>query len=361
MLEHYEQHHGNKEEPRPNRRISKKKILLTISIILVLAFSAVFYSDRVGYQLPSPSSPSPSPFSSLSQTPTMNPRSSSYPMTTPTLAPTPAPTQVSLTQQAINEMIFSLNNSISWTLTSLIDDMPRNPNITSYIQAKITLLQDPNLYSKIVSGNFFVVDSVVSTNGHQTVIIAVYPASDMRVGAAQAVQSVKLGIPILESFMALPFPRTQIRIWYGFQVGGAGADGTIYAEDQVSYESRFREGMLPYELLFYHELSHSYIGHESLNQFLELYQYNLVHTGSTAYQDWTNYRVPKENWPWINAILDIYQLIGNDAMANAYRILYTMNPPYGQSLSQQCQQVFVDQAPADLKSQVATLAAKITY
>ena len=185
----------------------------------------------------------------------------------------------------------------------------------------------------------------------------------MRVGAARAVQWVKSGIPLLESFMALPFPRNRITIWYGFQIGASGGGGTIWAEDQATYDSRLsgKTGIMPYELLYYHELSHSYIAHESLNQFLELYQYNLVHTGSTAYADWTNFRVPREKWPWINAILDIYQLIGYDAMANAYRILYTLNPPYGQPLSQQCQQVFVDQAPDNLKSQVATLAANIIY
>jgi hypothetical protein len=337
-------------------------IITIIVIFASIAGAIVYYSALQSSQNQSPANhPSSSPTPSNVVQPSPNPTSNPTPI--PTVIPTATPTNTPIdqTQLAIISVIPSINYTISSTLTSLINDMPRNPNSTSYYQAKITLLQDPNLYSKIVNGNFFVVDFVSSINGRQMPIVAVFPASDMRVGAAQAVQWVKSGIPFLESFMALPIPRNQITIWYGFQIGNAGGGGAIWAEDQATYESRFRAGMMPYEPLYYHELSHSYIGHESLNQFLELYQYNLVHTGSTAYADWTNFRVPKENWPWINAVLDIYQLIGHDAMANAYRTLYTMNPPYGQPLSQQCQQVFVDQAPADLKLQVATLAAKITY
>jgi hypothetical protein len=243
----------------------------------------------------------------------------------------------------------------------MIQDMPRNPNLTAQYQAKIAMLQDPNLFNTIVGGGFFAVDFVASTNGRQIPIVAVFPSNDMRSETAQAVQWVKLAIPILESFMATPFLTNQIRIWYGFKIGSSGGGGSIWPEDQATYESRWRQGMLPYEPVFYHELGHSYIGHESLNQFLELYQYNLIHTGSTAYNEWTNFRVPPENWPWITAILNIYQLIGPEAMANAYRIIYTINPPYGTPLSQQCQQVFVDQAPNNLKSQVATLAAQIVY
>jgi len=364
MLEHYDEHHGDKEEPKHYRHFSKKKILLTVGIISILLVAAVAYGGFVGYEFSSPSS-TPSPTSSLisipSQSPTMSPSSSTTSTITPTFTPTPTFAPINQTQLAIYSVILSLNSTISSTLGSQINDLPRNPNITSYMQAKINMLQDPNLYSKIIDEKFFVVDFLSSIKGRQITIVAVFPMSDMREGATQAVQWVKSGLPLLESFMAIAFPMDQITIWYGFQVGAAGGGGTIWAEDQATYESRFRLGMMPYEPLYYHELSHSYISHESLNQFLEMYQYNLVHTGSTAYQDWTNFRVPKENWPWINAILDIYQLTGYDAMANAYRILYTMNPPYGQLLSPQCQQVFVDQAPADLKEQVATLAAKITY
>lgn len=243
----------------------------------------------------------------------------------------------------------------------MIQDMPRNPTLTAQFQAKIDLLQDPNLYSSIVRGGFFAVDFVASTNGRQISIVAVFPTNDMRSEATQAVQWVRLGIPLLENFMATPFPMTQIRIWYGFRIGNLGGGGSIWSEDQGTYESRWKQGMSPYEALYYHELSHTYIAHESLNQFLEMYQYNLVHTGSTSYQNWTNYRVPPESWPWITAILDIYKLIGPDAMARAYKTIYNINPPYGVLLSQECKQAFIDQAPPNLKSQVSQLASIIQY
>jgi len=54
-------------------------------------------------------------------------------------------------------------------------------------------------------------------------------------------------------------------------------------------------------------------------------------------------------------------LIGRDAMSGAYRTLYSMKPPYGQPLSSDCKQVFVDQAPAAVKTQVASIVANITY
>lgn len=243
----------------------------------------------------------------------------------------------------------------------MVNSLLRNPGTASQIQAKIDLLQDPNLYSNIVNGGFFAVDFVTSSNGRNISIVSVFPRADMRSEATQTVQWVKSGIPLLEDFMAVPFPRDQMRIWYGFVIGNFGGGGSIWTEDQVSYESRWHEGMMPFEPGSYHELSHSYIAHESLTQFLEIYQYNLINTNSTAVQDWTNYRIPPENWPWITAILDIYQLIGLDAMKEAYRVIYTLNPPYGVPLSEECQQAFVDQAPTDLKSQVSDLAAKIIY
>ena len=221
------------------------------------------------------------------------------------------------------------------------------------------MLQDPNLYSKIVNGGFFATGFVASTDSRQIPIVAVFPTGDMRWDAAQAVEWVKLGVPALENFMATPFPSSRITITYGFAVGAAGGSGNINIEDQGTYESRWLQGMQPYECTVYHELSHSYILNEALNQFLELYQYNLVHTGSTALQNWTVWRVPSADRSGVFAILDIYQLIGNAAMSNAYKNLYPINPPYAGPLSQQCQQAFVDQAPSNLKTQVAALAARI--
>jgi len=58
-------------------------------------------------------------------------------------------------------------------------------------------------------------------------------------------------------------------------------------------------------------------------------------------------------------LLDIYQLIGHDNMSRAYKILYSLQPPYGSPLSAECLQVFIDQAPTSVKEQVAAKVAKI--
>jgi hypothetical protein len=48
-------------------------------------------------------------------------------------------------------------------------------------------------------------------------------------------------------------------------------------------------------------------------------------------------------------------------MVRAYRVVYPLNPPYGQPLSAAGKQAFVDQAPEAVKSQVATIVANIVY
>ena len=243
----------------------------------------------------------------------------------------------------------------------MIDNLPRNPLNEAQYQEKINMLSEPDLAENIVIQSLFVVDFVLSIDGRNIPIVAVFPRNYMRKEAANEVYRVKLALPILENFFDIPFQRNWIHIWYGFMVGNRGGGGSVYCEDRPTYESRFREGMLPYDLMLYHELAHSYISHESLTQFLEVYLYNLINTGSTNFEDWTIHRTPPENWPWITAILDIYQLIGHDAMAEAYKVIYTYHPPYGQPLSQECKQAFVDQAPESLKSQVSALAEIIEY
>jgi hypothetical protein len=111
-------------------------------------------------------------------------------------------------------------------------------------------------------------------------------------------------------------------------------------------------------------MSHSYIGHEGVNQFLELFVYNMIHTGSANLQSWTwtrDYVPSNPSNSGVHALLDVYQLIGRDAMSRAYKAVRVLNPPYGQPLSQQCQQAFVDQAPGSLKAQVADKMSKIVY
>jgi hypothetical protein len=46
------------------------------------------------------------------------------------------------------------------------------------------------------------------------------------------------------------------------------------------------------------------------------------------------------------ALLDVYRLVGRDAMARAYRAIYVLAPPYGTMLSAECKQASIDEAPA---------------
>jgi parallel beta-helix repeat protein len=273
-------------------------------------------------------------------------------------------TSAALARAVISDMLLDLDATMSYCLQIMEQNLPYNPIWTSQIQGKIEMLQDPNLTSTIIEGNFFAADSVSSIGGTQIPIVAIFAAANMRDQAIQAVRNIKVALPVLESFMGIPFPSSSVKIWYGFTIGNRGGGGTMWMEDQESYEERSRQMTLfPYEPVFYHELSHSYIGHESLTQFLEIYLHNIVHTNSTDFPNWIYLRnyydlTVHEGYA---ALLNIYKLIGRDAMANAYRIIYSLNPPYGEPLSQQCQQVFVDQAPDNLKPKVAELVSKITY
>ena len=155
----------------------------------------------------------------------------------------------------------------------------------------------------------------------------------------ETVRSVKLALPILEDFMATPFPRDVIRVWYGFRIGASGSGGRLYMEDKGTYEARMTSSMVIYGAVLPHELSHSYIGHESLTQFLELYVHNVVRTNSTDVESWNfvrNYVPFRDSNEGYAALLDIYQLIGQDAMARAYRKVYSLEPPYGQQLCAEC-------------------------
>jgi hypothetical protein len=156
-----------------------------------------------------------------------------------------------------------------------------------------------------------------------------------------------------------------VRVWYGFIVGNSGGGGVVNTEDQTSYESRTPASRLPLEAILDHELSHSYISHEGLNQFLEIYQMNMVHTGSTDPAPWSyarsNVGSPPASTASSAALLDVYRLIGRDAMASAYRTVYTLNPRYGEPLSSACKQVFVDQAREEVKARVTALVANIVY
>jgi hypothetical protein len=254
---------------------------------------------------------------------------------------------------AVAEMLQQLPGYITSALSTNQDLLPRNPQLASQIQAKIAMLQNPSL-----------VADITSADGRKISIVAVFPRASMRTEASESVHSLELALPILENFMGTPFPTNSVRIWYGFVMGNSGGGGTLFMEDRGTYESRIGPGALPYESILDHELSHSYIGHESLNQFLELYVYNTVHTNSDRVESWISLRgfmrglASNEG---IAALLDVYIWIGHDAMVRAYRTIYTLRPPYGQPLGADSKQAFVDQAPAALKAQVADKLVKVIY
>jgi len=111
-------------------------------------------------------------------------------------------------------------------------------------------------------------------------------------------------------------------------------------------------------------VSHSYIGSEGTNQFLELYTYNVLQTGSSQLSSWMFLR----GWtPMLDAnkdvaaVLDVYQWLGKDAMSSAYAALYPLRPPYGSPLTPPMIQVFVDRAPAANKTQVSQKLGQVTF
>ena len=293
-------------------KTANSKIFAAVAIALILL---VIVRAVILYQANLPSEPQ--------TTPTQTTASTSTPTSTPTPNPTPTPTSYNATQEAIDDVISKIESNISWFLSEMEDSLPRNPLNEAQMQEKINMLSEADLAENIVNQGLFVVDFVLSIDGRNMPIVAVFPRDYMRENATNEVYRTKLAIPILENFFDIPLQGNRIHIWYGFIVGNMVGGGSVYTEDRPTYESRFREGMMPYNLFLYLELGHNYIAHESLTQFLEVYLYNLINTESVNFEDWTIHRTPPENWPWITAILDIYQLIGRDAMSEAYKIIYS--------------------------------------
>jgi hypothetical protein len=268
------------------------------------------------------------------------------------------------TQTVINGVAGSLKNYIANSLVSLQRDAPKNLGLAAQFNTKIAMLQKPSLYDDIVSSGLFLVDSVPSTGGGKVTIAAVFPAAEMRGEAWYALQVAKMSLPVLEDFMSRAYSVSQITIYYGFVIGNTGGTGMLSLEDKTTYQGRWRTGMQPYDPVICHELSHAYISHEGLNQFLEIYIYNMIAVRSSSLESWAylrDYRTWSGEKTGYAAVLDVYKLIGLPAMQQAYRNIYQLKPPYGQPLSEPCKQAFVDQSPEPLKAQVQSIVAKITY
>jgi hypothetical protein len=249
-------------------------------------------------------------------------------------------------------------------LKNLKADAPRNPGLTAQFNTKIALLENPDLYNNIVNGKLFVVDFAISSNAKRIPIVATFPLPELRNEAWYALQLAKLSLSVLEGFYASPYVQARIDVWYGFAIGNSGGGGVLNLEDKTTYNARWKAPMFFYDAVVCHEVGHSYMGHEALNQFTEIYAYNVIATGSTDFKDWIylrDYKTWQGAKTGYTAVLDVYQLLGLPTMEKIYRKVKTLNPTYGQPLPAGCSQVFIDEAPAELKTQVSALMAGVSY
>ena len=165
--------------------------------------------------------------------------------------------------------------------------------------------------------------------------------------------------------MALPWPPIRTINWYGFMIGHRSVPGVIYLEDRGTYEARGGATFaLPHDPILGVMLATTYTRHQELQRFLGVYAHNFIETGSEEVEQWvyflnTTY-VPfsEENEGW-KALLDIYQLIGTEAMGRALKAIHFLELPIQTPLPPEGQQAFVDQAPEALKEQVGALASRI--
>jgi hypothetical protein len=281
--------------------------------------------------------------------------------TSPTTTATPNPATTSGTLQSL---LTGLAGYVQQEIQNLQSLLPRNPQNATQIQAKITLLQKPTLSNEIIAGEWWVDSSVTTTTGKSLPAVTVFPLAQLRNEAQQELEIAKRTVPILEAFFDAAYPSPSIRMWYGFTIGNSSSNGLLYMEDRTTYESRTGPDRLPYDSIVSHEVSHSYIGNESVNQFLEIYAANLISTGNANLSSWTYARgwTPGlESNTGVFAILDIYQLVGLENMRHGYQALYAQHPPYGVALSAAAQQAFVDRMPVQFQPQVAAKLAKVTF
>ena len=239
-----------------------------------------------------------------------------------------------------------------------------NQQWRSYIEAKIALLNNANIAIDIMNGRRWAEDQAASNLGPPVPVASVFLTESMRTDATNATQLIAQAVPILEDYFSVAFPTGAVRIWYGFVLGNSGGGGVIYTEDRATYYTRVVTNPLPEGVSLLHELSHSYISNESLNHFLEMYQWNVLNRGTTDLSQWTwtSQWIPaaEANKDW-HAVLDVYQLIGHETMRNAFRAVRPLRPAYGSPLSAAVIQAFVDQVPDALKSKVAAKLARITF
>ncbi|HEY0995599.1 MAG TPA: Ig-like domain-containing protein [Gemmatimonadaceae bacterium] len=265
---------------------------------------------------------------------------------------------------AAAEMLRALDGEIRNARLFLQDGAPRNPSLATWYDAKTALVTRASLFGDILRGRQWIADSVRSVDGRMLHVVAVYAIDTIHPAAMRAMQEVIASLPHLEAITATPYPHDHLWIWDGFQVGSWGGGGELHLEDEGTYLARRANDASPnpYISVVPHEAAHSYIPHESLTQFLELYAYNVSRIGSTdpTRWAWTRKWVPGAPTEGVHILLDVYQLMGRDAMARAYRAMATMRPLSGVPLSAAAKQAFIDAAPAAVRDQVAAKLANLT-
>lgn len=286
-----------------------------------------------------------------------SPQPDSTPAPTPTPQPSP-PIPSGPPSATVSAMLQALPSYITSAILENQQLLPNNPQNATLIQAKITMLQNPSLASEITTERRW-----AESTASRIPIAALFPLEIMRSEADLAVRTLEPVLPLLEEFLAVPFPAQAIRVWYGFKIGNTGGGGSIFSEDRTTYESRTPASRLPFDAILSHELGHSYIANESLTQFLELYTYNVIRTGSRNVSSWIYVR----SWTpglasndGIHALLDIYQAIGFDEMSRGYRAIYPLRPPYGSPLSADVIQAFANQVSAAQRAFVMAKLARVT-
>ena len=75
----------------------------------------------------------------------------------------------------------------------------------------------------------------------------------------------------------------------------------------------------------------------------------------------TDVGVPPASTASSAALVEIYSLIGRDAMTRAYEAVAQLNTAAGEPFPLAGKQAFIDNAPPDVRPQVAELVERIVY
>ena len=285
---------------------------------------------------------------------------------TPTSPNTPGTPTTPTVPQGASPLVTSMYQQLPTYLKSALTDMqnllPNNPQSVSQINAKIAILQRASLAADMSAGRTFAERTATSTDGRAIQFAVIFPEERLRSEATDALERLTRTLPVLETFLKTPWPPATVHLWYGFVVGNSGGNAVLDMEDRTSYTSR---GVaMPYDAILDHELAHTYIGNETLNQFLEMYAFNRLAGSTTTLASWSHtrgYTGMSDSNKDSALVLDVYGMLGHDAMSRAYQRVYGLRPPYGQPLAAAVIQVFVDEAATDVKTQVAAKLGKVVF